>query len=322
MEVSGEGSSATLSACTLHAFDFQHEDVWAVRGVYVHNHATANLDSVSMSGMRDGIVVTTHASAALTDCTVNNTVGTCMVFCNHGSGRLEGCELCDSQGSHGLYVGSAGSRVSAVRCKFLRNALRGAVAISGGALIADGCVSSGNRGEGFTAMDEGSVMELNGCQSSGNYIGCEACFGGRMKAHKVEISETQNQGVGVHNRGEVLLKDCSATRCLQSGVRVKDVGSLLEAESCEFIQNGQCGAFVSRGSVVSLRGCRSSDNGESGYFAELEGQMTVSRSTSDGNKDGCGVQSGGLLRMDAVVVNGVVRTGILPRASTNRPATW
>ena len=171
--------------------------------------------------------------------------------------------------------------MTAVQCKFLRNAMRGAVAINGGTLFARACVSSGNRGEGFTAIDQGSVVELEGCSSTGNYIGCEACFGGKMRALNVDISETRNQGVGVHNRGEIVMRECTASRCQQSGVRVQDVGSTLEAHACEFMRNGQCGAFVSRGSVVTVRGCRSAENGECGYFAELEAQMTVSASTSE-----------------------------------------
>lgn len=317
-----QGSHASLTGCKLHAFDFHHEDVWAVRGVFVHNHCTAHLDTVVIAGMCYGVTVGTHASATIANSTVADTVGTCMVFCNSGIGHLESCTLSGSQRSHGLYVGRAGSRVNALKCKFLRNTMRGAVAINGGTLLAEGCVSSGNRGEGYTAVDEGSLVELTGCSSTANYIGCEACFGGKIRAHKVDISETQNQGVGVHNRGEIFLRDCTATRCRQSGVRVQDVGSRLEAEGCEFVQNGQCGAFVSRGSVVVVRGCRSSENGESGYYAELEGQMTVSGSTSDGNKEGCGVRSGGLLTMEGVSVDGVLRSGTLPWAHTGRPATY
>ena len=97
---------------------------------------------------------------------------------------------------------------------------------------------------------------------------------------------------------------------------------LLQADACEFSRNGHCGAFVSRGSVVVFRGCRSAENGESGYYAELEAQMTVSGSISDGNKDGCGVHSGGLLTMEAVSVDGVVRSGTLPWAHSGRPATY
>lgn len=308
----------------MHAFVPHPEAQWAARAVFMHCGAVAHLDDVSMHGMWHGIEVSHGAHVRLARCAASHTCGACMVFSDRGTGELDQCMMEESIGSHGLYVGRAGSRVIASQCEFTRNALRGAVAINGGVLSARSCTSCGNTGEGFAAIDEGSVVELRDCRVAGNYIGCEAGWGGRIHAENVHISDARNQGVGVHNGGDAVMRSCTTSGCVQSGVRVQDVGSALEAHACEFTGNGKGGAFVCRGGAAVVFGCRSVGNSSGGYFAELEAHITISGGTSSHNDAGpsVNVKAGGVISMDSVEVDGLIRSGTLPWARQGRPATY
>lgn len=61
-----------------------------------------------------------------------------------------------------------------------------------------------------------------------------------------------------------------------------------------------------------MRGCYSSGNGEQGYYADEQGQMTVSNSSSDCDGEGYGVGVRGQVTIENLVVDGVTKSGQLP----------
>lgn len=103
-----------LSGGTVQDFSPQFErSVGVHSGVHAHARSSAHLSRLSISGMRHGVCVRTHASATLCDCTVVTTVKSCGRFEEGATGRLNNCTLSSSKEEHVWAVKDAGSCVHA-----------------------------------------------------------------------------------------------------------------------------------------------------------------------------------------------------------------
>lgn len=100
VEVEDEGSTATLSGCTLRSFappGHSEED---------HGHCSsgAHDSDSSTSGMLVCVMVHTRGHAKLSHCTVSQTKHQCAAFLRGARGTLENCTLSDSKWHPALLV--------------------------------------------------------------------------------------------------------------------------------------------------------------------------------------------------------------------------
>lgn len=314
IEAKDKGSNLDLTNCKLSAFAPENKELHILQcAMHVYGSAIAHLSTVHISGMRFGLDVCTLASAQLADCSVTGTESMCVRFQKGGTGNLKNCTLEGSK-SDGLYVDGEGSRAVVCNCQFIQNEC-GAVAVNAGVLTADGCASSGNKNEGYIASAKG-VVELTSCTSDGDggddWGGCAARTEGKLTGHKVTVTASAADGFRVEGEGEVVLRECSATKCKENGIYASMKGSRLDAEGCTVERNGECGVCAESNSVVEVRNCRSVGNTNQGYCATGGAQMTVTSSSSNGDEAGCSTDDGGALNMEAVTVNGISQSGKLP----------
>lgn len=109
----------------------------------------------------------------------------------------------------------------------------------------------------------------------------------------------------------MVLDGCSAEQCGRNGVSATDEGSKADVVSCILKENGEHAAVAAKMAEVTVKGCNRRQHGSAGYFCTPGGQMTVSSSTSDGDKQGCVAERAGFLTMEGVIVDGIVQSGKL-----------
>lgn len=310
VEVKHEGSALYLNGCKLHDF---HPD--ARCGVLVQASSSAQLSTLSITGMCHGVTVRAHASATLVDCHVAHATEAGVWYTDGGRGCLEGCTLSNS--GHGLSVSGLGSWADATNCHFLKNH-DGATVKEGGKLKANACTSSGHVAKGYFC-DCGGVLDLANCTSCGDSYGV-AVIGGMLTSHKVVVTGVLahgrvEDGFYVSSRGHAVLRECSATKCRRNGIHVRSMGSSLHAEACILQQNGECGALASVDAVAVMSGCHSSGNQKAGYGARYDACMTVINSTSLDDEKDCVVRDFGELTMEGLTVHGILKSGRVAEAA-------
>lgn len=207
-----------------------------------------------------------------------------------------------NSGHSGLAVGS-GCQVEASCCHFL-GAKYAAVSAHAVVIVDKRCSSNRTMG-GFLSDGYGAVMALTNCTSTRESVGCGARLGGKLTAHKVEVSESKKVGFEANSVGEVVATDCTALKCGWSGLSACQPGSKMHAEGCSLLRNKICGVCASGEARVSVSGCRSCGN-KNGYWSQCSGRMKVSNSCGEGDESGYGLRDWGVLQLDEITVNGVL----------------
>lgn len=89
-----------------------------------------------------------------------------------------------------------------------------------------------------------------------------ALHGGMLNAHEVVVrSECRRTGFYLEElREQAVLRECTATKCVEHGAYVCAQGAPVDAEGCSFQHNGGCGIRATKGAIVVMRGCRSTQN--------------------------------------------------------------
>ena len=286
-------------------------------GVHVHSYGSAQLSGVAFSRMAQGCSVNATATATLAGCTVSDTRFSCVAVSSGSTVKLEKSTVSKSGSLAALFVSGEGSLLTATACRLLESRGAGALVQNGGKLIAHACEISGN-GSGYDCVR--GVLELLNCTSHGSHMGCHVDHG-HLTANNVSVTSSLSHGFCVSG-GKVVLKGCSATGSRESGmVFMAGQGgdgaeACVGAEDCTVANNGSCGIMAMASAFMVVRGCRSRENGDAGFWVEGGAQMACALSSSDGDGKAYRLQIGGdgagVLAMEEVVVDGVVESCTLP----------
>lgn len=287
--VKDEGSSLSLTSCTMQDFSSLHNDV--SDGVWLHSNATASLSKCNFA----------HAGRA------------CIFVSHSGTGHLHDCAMLES--GSGIHATGSCSHVHATRCHFVHNTGPGALVLGGATLTGDMCRSEGNARAGYAVSESGSEMQLIDCTSDSDDVGCSASYQGTLIARKVNVSGSWEQGYWCQG-GTMDLKVCSATACIENGVLcgcvvVDGCMSVLHAVGCTMQVNGHAGFVSEQGAEMSLKGCCSRKNTGVGLLVKESGSMEVSMSCIDDNERGFHVTDTGVLNAEEVKVARSMFDGVL-----------
>lgn len=219
-----------------------------------------------------------------------------------------------------------GSSVHAAHCQFVgaTQSANGAMPTgcgdygvgvsSGGTLTAEHCTSFGFEKAGYYVYGEGSFMQLTDWHSNCNNAGCVAGFAGKLNACRLVVCKSKTMGVVVMDGAHAALQHCAISGCAQE-VRVSAQGSQVKMEYCTVQNSELCAVSGEHEPVLDATDCRSSGNKGVNFSAWSRARMTVSNSTSDGDKEGCQVGEGGQVTMEVFVVDGVSKSGTLANTS-------
>ena len=281
VEVTGAGSQLELHNCDICSFprlqkvgivgvhelnaDSSEEHESLNVAVAVRKRSSAHLNQVKVRKVGCGVEVD-DASATLVACTVEDVQGgACLEFGNGARGAVKDCTLMKSRDS-GISASGAKTKVDVSDCGLQGHWHGGLYIWQGAQIAAQRCHASGNKEAGYVAADDGTLLTLTDCESTGDQIGCSAKEGGKLVATRVTVDESvtggivaweggkgactecvvtaaRDRGVVVCEAGNVSLKKCAVRSCMREGVYVNGAQSKADLSDCE-VQDAGAKPFI------------------------------------------------------------------------------
>eukprot|EP00892_Ulva_mutabilis_P011279 jgi/Ulvmu1/8523/UM044_0057.1 len=295
VEARQPGTKLTMQRCVVGETEVGRNVDWAVRAVFVHSGATADLHECGLWCSVFGLWSEGHNTAVTAaHCKVRNNVRSGALVTAAATVTLQCCTLIGSWEFHGVEVGDVGSSARLVDCVMQRNKRCGVVVYDGATATAVRCTAEGNILAAFKARDcaairledcvcrnGGVALAVTGVKARGEAVGCT-------------LEESHTAGVQVRAGGAatVLQSTVRSTRA-GAGVCVSDVTSQAELRDCRIEGHKGAGVAASQGAAVTAVACSTERNAGCAFFAAGAGSIRAERCVCEGGGKafGCDSQS-------------------------------
>lgn len=243
-----------------------------VSAVLVQARGAAQILSTNVHGANFGIQVCSSATANIFRCQIEEARHSCCAVRGGATAILNDCKLAQSQKLHGLQVEGGFGHVEVSNCRFLQNAQSGVYACDGATIVAEGCKTEGNKFSAFTSTTKAD-MTITSCECLRDARGVVASVGGRLTVRNGVISNCDEEGCAVWDKGVAMLQDCQITSCGAQGVRANKMGAKIEMEGC-LIRDTQKGCIWLDDSYGKLVRC-TVDGSRNKHGIAVEGEYAV-----------------------------------------------